>query len=252
MAASTFDDALRRLLIHEGGYTNHPSDPGGPTKFGITIHDYRNHVKARASAADVRAMRLEEAEAIYRDKYWQAMRCDELPAGLDYAVFDYEVNSGVSRAAKVLQRLLGFSADGRIGDALLAAVRKRDAADLIARLCDERLAFLQRLKTWPVFGAGWGHRVKEVRAAALAMAKSRTGNKENVTMSPGKGVAPVNRKAQQASVGGIAAAGAAAAHQAHQSGVRLAIIIAMAAAALVLAAAAWWWWRRRQRHQQER
>ena len=95
MAASTFDDALRRLLIHEGGYTNHPSDPGGPTKFGITIHDYRNHVKARRKCRRrARHARLEEAEAIYRDKYWQAMRCDELPAGLDYAVFDYEVIPG--------------------------------------------------------------------------------------------------------------------------------------------------------------
>jgi lysozyme family protein len=174
MAASTFDDALRRLLIHEGGYTNHPSDPGGPTKFGITIVDYRRYVKAGATAADVRAMTLGEAETIYRERYWNAMRCDELPAGVDYAVFDYAVNSGISRAAKVLQRLLGFADNGRIGDALLAAVRKRDAADLIARLCDERLAFLQRLKTWPVFGAGWGRRVKEVRAAALAMAKAKT------------------------------------------------------------------------------
>ena len=182
------------------------------------------------------------------------MRCAATSCrqGVDYAVFDYAVNSGISRAARVLQRLLGFADNGRIGDALLTAVRNRDAADLIARLCDERLAFLQRLKTWPVFGAALGRRVKEVRAVALAMAKSRTGNKENVTISPGKGVVPVNRKAQQASVGGIAAAGAAAAHQAHQFGARLAIIVAMAAAALVLAAAAWWWWRRRQRHQQER
>jgi lysozyme family protein len=172
MAASTFDDALRCLLIHEGGYTNHPSDPGGPTKFGITLGDYRRYVKAGATAADVRAMTIVEAKTIYRERYWNAMRCDELPAGVDYAVFDYAVNSGVSRAAKVLQRLLGFADNGRIGDALLAAVRKRDAADLIARLCDERLAFLQRLKTWPVFGAGWSRRVKEVRAAALAMAKA--------------------------------------------------------------------------------
>jgi lysozyme family protein len=88
MAASTYDEALRRLLVHEGGYTNHPSDPGGPTNFGITIYDYRKYVKPNATAADVRTMRLDEAKAIYRTKYWDAQRCDDLPAGIDDTVFD--------------------------------------------------------------------------------------------------------------------------------------------------------------------
>ena len=153
-----------------GGYSDHPSDPGGPTNFGITIGDYRRYVKANATAADVRAMRLDEAKAIYRARYWNAMRCDELAAGLDYAAFDYAVNSGVGRATKVLQRLLDLADDGRVSDALVTAARSRNATDLIARLCDERLAFLKQLKTWPVFGAGWGRRVSEVRAAALTMA----------------------------------------------------------------------------------
>ena len=170
MANATFDDALRRVLAHEGGYSNHPSDPGGPTNFGITIGDYRRYVKQDATAADVRAMRLDEAKAIYRGKYWNAMRCDELAAGLDYAVLDYGVNSGVKRAVKVLQRLLALLDDGTMSDAVIAAARKRDTADLVTRLCNERLAFLKRLRNWPVFGAGWGRRVSEVRAAALAMA----------------------------------------------------------------------------------
>ena len=84
MAASTYDEALRRLLVHEGGYSNHPSDPGGPTNFGITIYDYRKYVKPDATAADVRAMKVEDAKAIYRSKYWDVMHCDELPAGVDY------------------------------------------------------------------------------------------------------------------------------------------------------------------------
>ena len=100
MAASTYDEALRRLLAHEGGYTNHPSDPGGPTNFGITIYDYRKYVKPNATAADVRAMKLDEAKAIYRTKYWAAQRCDELPAGVDYSIFDYGVNSGIGPAAE--------------------------------------------------------------------------------------------------------------------------------------------------------
>lgn len=175
MSASSYDAALARLLAHEGGYTNHPDDPGGPTNFGITIADYRRYVKAGASAADVRAMTLEEAKAIYRSRYWDALACDALPAGLDYAVFDYGVNSGISRSAKVLQRLLGVAADGAIGPVTLAAANARAARDLIAAICDERLRFLQSLRTWPVFGKGWGRRVADVKQAALAMAAQQDG-----------------------------------------------------------------------------
>ena len=127
-------------------------------------------MKPHATAADVRAMTIDEAKAIYRDRYWNAMRGDDLPPGVDYCVFDYGVNSGVGRAAKVLQRLVGAGVDGTIGDVTLAAVRSADAEQLINRICDERLAFLQGLSTWGVFGNGWGRRVREVRTAALAMA----------------------------------------------------------------------------------
>jgi lysozyme family protein len=265
MALETYDEALRRLLVHEGGYTNHPSDPGGPTNFGITIHDYRRYLNPSATAADVRAMRLDEAKAIYRTKYWAALRCDELPHGLDYALFDYGVNSGTGRAGKVLQRLLGAADDGRMGDSLVAAIRTSDSRDLIVRLCDERLAFLKRLKTWPVFGLGWGRRVAEVRAAALRMT---TDNRRRMTdkaasasfpstvvpppsPSSGKGVVPLNTKAQQSTAGGIAAAGAATAQQAHQAGARPAVIIVIVAVAILLALAGWFWWRARQRQLQE-
>jgi lysozyme family protein len=108
MAAWTYDEALRRLLAHEGGYTNHPSDPGGPTNFGITIYDYRRYVKPNATTADVRAMTVGEAKAIYRKRYWDAQRCDELPAGVDYSAFDYGVNSGIGRSGKVLRRVVGL------------------------------------------------------------------------------------------------------------------------------------------------
>jgi lysozyme family protein len=95
MAASSYDTALARLLVHEGGYTNHPADPGGSTNFGITIYDYRKYVKSDATAADVKAMRLDEAKTIYKAKYRAAQRCDELPVGVDYAIFDFGVNSGI-------------------------------------------------------------------------------------------------------------------------------------------------------------
>ena len=171
MAASTYDDALRRLLLHEGGYTNHPSDPGGPTSYGVTIADYRRYVTPNATAADVKAMKLDDAKAIYRRRYWDAQRCDELPGGVDYAIFDYGVNSGIGRAAKVLQRLVGTGVDGQIGDVTIAAARAANTEKLIKHICDEGLAFLRGLSTWNVFGTGWGRRVREVRAAALALAE---------------------------------------------------------------------------------
>jgi lysozyme family protein len=174
MARTTYDICLARLLQHEGGYTNHPSDPGGPTNFGITIYDYRKYVRPQARAADVKAMTVDEAKAIYRAKYWDAQRCDELPAGVDYAVFDYGVNSGIGRSGKVLRRMLGLADNtSTVSDAAIAQASARDAKQLIGAICDERLRFLKSLKTWGVFGKGWGRRVADVRAAALAMATNR-------------------------------------------------------------------------------
>jgi lysozyme family protein len=168
---STFELCLPLLLAHEGGYSNHPSDPGGPTNFGITIFDYRKYVKPGATAADVRGMTVEEAKRIYRTRYWDAQRCDELPAGPDYAVFDYGVNSGIGRSAKVLRRLLGLpdhpvSIDGDV----IAASHTADPSTLVSEICDERLRFLRSLRIWPIFGEGWGRRVAEVKAVAFAMA----------------------------------------------------------------------------------
>ena len=172
MAKQSYDASLRRLLLHEGGYTNHPADPGGPTNFGITIFDYRKYVKPGATAADVRAMKLEEAKAIYRAKYWDAMRCDELPAGVDDSVFDYGVNSGIGRSKKVLQRVVGVEDDGVLGPKTMAAIAARDPKAIIVALNDERLRFLRSLRTWPVFGRGWGRRVAEVRAYSLQLAET--------------------------------------------------------------------------------
>jgi len=238
MVASTYETALRRVLAHEGGYSNHPSDPGGPTNFGITIADYRKYAKPNATAADVRSMRLDEARAIYRAHYWDALGCDKLPAGLDYAAFDYGVNSGIGRAGRVLRRLVGVSGDSAVDAALLAAVGKADSRDLIVRLCDERLSFLKRLKTWPVFGAGWGRRVAEVRAAALAMTAAPVASRGTTA-------------ARRAAAGGIAAAGAAAAQQAHHAGARPIIVATICVTTLALLVCGWFAWRWHQQHRQQ-
>jgi lysozyme family protein len=216
MAKWTYDEALRCLLAHEGGYTNHPSDPGGPTNFGITIHDYRKYVKPNATAADVRAMRVDEAKAIYRAKYWNAQRCDELPAGVDYSVFDYGVNSGIGRSGKVLRRIVGLPDRTHVvTDEVLRAVARRDPKALVTAINDERLAFLKRLRTWPVFGRGWGRRVAEVRSVSLRMANERRPAPAPVADTepapvPGKGVVPAPAAAKKVIVGTGAAAPVAA------------------------------------------
>ena len=174
MAASSYDEALARLLVHEGGYSNHPSDPGGPTNWGITIFDARAYWKKDATAADVRDMPVEVAKDIYRSKYWCALRCDDLPAGVDYAAFDYGVNSGIGRSGRVLRRVLGVSDEtGAVTDEVVAAAKRCTAAIVIDAICDERLAFLQGLRTWSTFGNGWGRRVREVRAAALSLSAGK-------------------------------------------------------------------------------
>jgi lysozyme family protein len=250
MTASSYDAALARLLVHEGGYTNDAADPGGPTNFGITIFDYRKYVKPDATAADVKGMKLDEAKNIYRSKYWAAQRCDELPAGVDYAVFDYGVNSGIGRSGKVLRRCLQLADNTSVvNDAVLAAARAADAKALIAAICNERLRFLQRLRTWSVFGKGWGARVAEVKAYALQLAAGATAAMPAPSSSAGgKGVVPVAKGAQQGSAGAIAAAGAAAAQQAHQSGAPHMTVTIIIAAAAVAAIGAWlfWCWRQNQ------
>jgi lysozyme family protein len=254
MSVETYPESIRRLLLSEGGYVNHPSDPGGPTNFGITLGDYRKYVKADATAADVRAMKVDEAKAIYREKYWAAIRCDELPAGVDYCLFDYAVNSGTGRAPKVLQRVLGASVTGRVDDATLAAARGRDARALIQAICDERLRFLQSLNTWPVFGKGWSRRVGEVRSAALAMSGRADGvpmRDAPSTCAPGKGVVPVNDAARKGAAGGAIATGSITAQQSAAGGADWIIVAVIVVAAIAIAVAAWAFWHWRQKRQQE-
>jgi lysozyme family protein len=256
MAASSYDAALARLLVHEGGYSNHPADPGGPTNFGITIYDYRKYVKPDATAADVKAMRVDEAKAIYRAKYWAAQRCDELPAGVDYALFDYGVNSGIGRSGKVLRRLLKLpDSTSVVNEAVIAAARAADAKSLIVAICDERVRFLQSLKTWGVFGKGWGARVAEVKALALQLAAGAAGPMPAPTgraARTGKGVVPAPKPAQQGSAAAIVAAGAATAAHAHQSGAGAGIIAAIVVAAIGTAIAVFAFWHWRQQQQQHK
>lgn len=172
---SNFDASLKALLVHEGGNDDDPRDPGGRTSRGITQTEYDLYrTKKRLSKRDVWTADQAEVVDIYRTKYWAVLQCDDLPSGVDYAVFDYGVNSGVSRSAKVLQRVLGVPEDGEIGNQTVSAAHEADADEVINDICDERMAFLQGLKTWATFGRGWTNRVTEVRTLALEMAAEAT------------------------------------------------------------------------------
>lgn len=153
MAASNFDACLAFTLKYEGGFVDHPSDPGGATNMGITIGTLSAWRGRKVSKADVRALTKGEAATIYRKRYWDAVRGDVRPAGLDLVLFDYGVNSGPAAALKQLDRVSGNS-----------------VREIIKGLCARRISIYRGLKTWSVFGKGWARRIAACEARALAMA----------------------------------------------------------------------------------
>ncbi len=171
---ASFSRALKLVLVHEGGYSDHKSDPGGATMRGVIQRVYDAYRQRKGvPVRSVKQLTDAELQEIYRGLYWAKIDGDDLPAGLDYCVFDAAVNSGPSQAAKWLQRglndVLGKKAlvvDGNIGPATLAAAEAAPLAEVVDAMCDRRLAMLKGLKTWGVFGDGWGRRVSEVREKA--------------------------------------------------------------------------------------
>lgn len=169
MTASTFERALKLVLKSEGGWVDNPADPGGATNLGVTIGTLSSVYGRPATKAEVKALTPATVAPIYRKLYWGVVHGDDLPSGVDYAAFDFAVNSGPKRAAMALQRVVGVADDGRIGDVTLAAVRTISASAVIDGLMTDRLAFLRKLSTWKTFGKGWSRRCEEVHQDALAM-----------------------------------------------------------------------------------
>jgi len=162
-----FTEALEHVLKHEGGFVNHPKDPAGITNLGVTIAVWEEWVGRKSSEKEMRSLTPEIVAPLYKQKYWDRVKADDLPSGVNYAVFDAGVNSGTSRAAKWLQEAVGAVADGAIGEKTLAKVKAHDADALVNAYCDNRLNFLKSLKTFDTFGKGWTRRVEEVRQVAL-------------------------------------------------------------------------------------
>ena len=161
-----YAQALKQVLKYEGGYVDHPKDPGGPTNKGITQAVYDNWRKSQnLSLQSVRAIADSEVAAIYKNLYWDRISGDLLPSGVDFAVFDFAVNSGVSRAAKTLQAVVGVTQDGVIGPATIQATKTYVAMSITNR----RLAFMQSLSIWSTFGKGWSARIADVKAQILSL-----------------------------------------------------------------------------------
>lgn len=165
-----FDECLALVLKHEGGWVDHPSDPGGETMMGVTKKVWEDWVGHSVPPGSMKKLTVKDVAPLYKAKYWDKVRGDDLPDGVDYAVFDYAVNSGISRSVKTLQRCAEVADDGVIGPKTLAAVQSKNPVDLCRCICDNRLAFLRGLKTWPTFGKGWGRRVADVKQLSSQMA----------------------------------------------------------------------------------
>jgi len=166
-----FDRCLEKMLKHEGGFVNHPKDPGGMTNLGVTKAVWEEWLGRPVSEKEMQALTPIMVKPLYKRKYWDAVRADDLVAGVDYCVFDVAVNSGPGRAIKFLQSVVGATPDGGFGSITLALVKKAEAdpTTLIKQYCARRLEFLQSLRTFETFGKGWSRRVQEVENDALKM-----------------------------------------------------------------------------------
>lgn len=192
MTVSNREVAIGKTLSYEGGYTNHPSDPGGPTNWGITIKDAQMYWRAGADAADVRAMPKSVAISIYVNKYWHKMGCDARPSGVDFVDFDLGVNSGTGRTDQFRKAL---------------APLKLSPVDYVKRHSAKRLSFLQGLRTWGTFGKGWARRVADVEAFGLRLAIGATG--QPIAPALKKEAAKASKKSVgSATAGATATAGA--------------------------------------------
>lgn len=167
---SRFKECLEEVLVHEGGFVDHPRDPGGATNKGVTIGTFRRFYPG-STVTDLRNISLYQLQRIYKAGYWEPIDGDGLGPGVDLAVFDLAVNSGVGRAKKMFRQVMDLHG--------------KDDAELIRQLCDNRLSFLKRLRHWNTFGRGWSRRVARIRAESLkALGRSQTHVKKVGVPSP--------------------------------------------------------------------
>ena len=161
--------SLAKVLESEGGFVNHKRDPGGVTNLGITKRVYEQWVQRQVSVQEMRDLTVMQAAPIYEHEYWNRIKGDELPDGVDLLMFDFAVNAGVSRAVRTAQRVVGVKADGVIGPITLKAINNYDPQDFIKEYTDRKLSFYRRLKHYDTFGRGWERRSQKTQIAALEL-----------------------------------------------------------------------------------
>ena len=164
-----FDDALKAILKHEGGYVNHPKDPGGMTNLGVTKRVWEAWIGKTVGEKEMRALTPETVSPLYKKQYWDAVKADDLPDGLDYLMFDFAINAGPGRAIKTMQKAIGTTPDGAIGPKTMSALKSADQGDLVAKFSAEKEAFYRSLPTFGTFGKGWLRRVAEAKTHAETM-----------------------------------------------------------------------------------
>lgn len=183
------DRALDEILKHEGGFVNHPDDPGGATNRGVTIGTLKRlgmdlDGDGDVDVSDLMALTHEDAKRVFKRFYWDVVQADLLPSGIDYTVADFAVNAGPSRAAKHLQKALGVTQDGAIGPQTLAAARAADAAGIVMAVNTSRINFKRTLRHWSTFGRGWTRRVEEVTNLSLELIQDARANTVPTTTAP--------------------------------------------------------------------
>jgi lysozyme family protein len=165
-----WEEALKHILKYEGGYVNHKDDPGGRTNLGVTQRVWEDWTGKPATEEDMRGLTVAMVSPLYKKRYWDAVRGDDLPSGVDLCVFDCAVNAGVGRASKFLQQAVGVTADGQIGPMTVAATTAKPAEEVIDAFCNLRETHYKSLSTFATFGKGWMNRLGAVEAESKHMA----------------------------------------------------------------------------------
>jgi len=166
---SNWPASLALVLKSEGGFSNHNADSGGMTNLGVTKKAWEAYVGHPVDEAEMRGLTPEIVAPFYKARYWDACKCDELPLGVDYAVFDFAVNAGVSRASKTMQSALGTAADGIVGPATIGVAVNADPDEFLEKFSASKEQFYRGLPTFEPFGKGWLRRVSEVKQIAEGM-----------------------------------------------------------------------------------
>lgn len=165
-----WDSCFAMVIKSEGGFVNNPKDPGGMTNLGVTRTAWQGYLNRDVTEAEMRALTPEMVKPFYKALYWDRIKGDMLPPGVDYAAYDLAVNSGPHKAAQYLQEIAGVPVDGMIGPKSLEAIKSCNAEETADAICDMRLDFLKKLSTFGTFGRGWTDRVGRVKAKAISMA----------------------------------------------------------------------------------